>query len=73
MDSAELSEWAAFDAIDPIGMDRLDVHAALLRQSIEAPYLKRARPLRDYLTRWGPPERQSVEAAKRAFRRSVGV
>jgi hypothetical protein len=73
MDSAELSEWAAFDAIDPIGPERFDVHAALIRQSVEAPHLKKGRPLRDYLTKWGPPEPQSVEQAKRALRRSIGV
>lgn len=39
--SAELVEWMAFDAIDPIGEDRADLRAGMIAAAVcNAPYYK---------------------------------
>lgn len=50
--SAELTQWIAYDAIEPIGAIRDDFHAALISRTVAAQYTKKPGRLEDFLISW---------------------
>lgn len=79
MSSAELTEWMAFDALDPIGAGRGDAQAALIASTV-ANYAGRVLPdgeaadLDEFMLRFGEDGREEIEAerAAKAERKRAG-
>lgn len=74
IDSRELSEWMAYDRIDPIGPDRFDALAATVAYAAAQPHSRQRLDPRQFIPKWEPPPPQSssqimsiFKQAKKAF------
>lgn len=59
IDSAEISEWIAYEAVTgPLGPERADIHAALIAQTVANTNRGKGRPrkLSDFLLKWDQPQ-----------------
>lgn len=70
VDSAEFSEWQAFDRVEPIGQRRDDINAALIRKTIAASVSKKGArlKLKSFLMDWWEDDKaQSPEDHRIVF------
>ncbi len=74
MDSAELTEWMAEDAIEPIGPARYDAPIAILCHELVRCLVGRNVPAADFLPRWGgeAARPQQTDAQMRAALKGMG-
>ncbi len=61
MDSRELTEWMAFDVVEPIGGRRSDYQAAIVASTVANANRGKGRPLKpdDFIPEYGALERQA--------------
>ena len=61
MDSHELTEWMAFDLVDPIGGLRGDIQAAIVASTVANANRGKGKALKptDFIPEYGAPERQA--------------
>ncbi|WP_431888730.1 phage tail assembly protein T [Nocardiopsis alba] len=74
-DSAELTEWAAYEKVTgPLGPERADIHAGIIAATIANANSKKKHKPADFIPRWDKREQSWQEqlAAVRAANRSLG-
>lgn len=67
--SREFAEWRAYDRLSPIGAERMDWLIAMLASVVANTAGKKGKPFeaKDFVPKWGPPERKSAAALQQMF------
>jgi len=71
--SSELTEWQAYERVHG-PLDRGDWHAAQVAQAIHSQWVKKTKPLGDYVIEWdqGPDTPESLAEKFKDWARSFG-
>ena len=71
IDSREISEWIAFNNIEPFGEQRADLRAAMIACVMANAWRGKNQPafkLDDFILNFDPPKQQSVEEMKKILK-----